>query len=410
MDKWSDKQAVKQKALELWNKGVILKMLLEERNLLKMDLLSKEHPLKIKIDGPKSADIKDDFEKAMLFSSKWFMQSDLEVEYTEISSRLMGHQKVPAYVVFYSIYDFLAFIGKRHEYERLRKALMFMPPYLVSYIRKKPLSYLKYSSIFSKLTLIVNYLIRHPRPGIYLRELSLPSVDTKFIEKHKGILSEILDSVLPPEFIDQNENRSSGFEKRYGFLCKPERIRFRILDPRIKLPFISKECPDVTLDSQSFAGLTIDCQYVIVCENEISFLSLPKLPSCIGIFGSGYGFSALGQAQWLRSKKIIYWGDLDTHGLAILSEFRKTMFPCKVDSILMDFDTLNKYKQYCVEEPKARNNELMSLNENESLAYRALVENKIGKEIGLEHVRLEQEFIPWDEVTDILRKRIGELL
>ena len=76
----------------------------------------------------------------------------------------------------------------------------------------------------------------------------------------------------------------------------------------------------------------------------------------------------------------------------------------------MDFDTLNKYKQYCVEEPKARNNELMSLNEDESLAYRALVENKIGKEIGLEHVRLEQEFISWDEVTDILRKRIGELL
>ena len=47
MDKWSDKQAVKQKALELWNKGVILKMLLEERNLLKMDLLSKEHPLPV---------------------------------------------------------------------------------------------------------------------------------------------------------------------------------------------------------------------------------------------------------------------------------------------------------------------------------------------------------------------------
>lgn len=410
MGKWSDKQAIKQKGLELWNKGIILKMLLENVNPLEMDFLSKDNPLKIKIDGPKSADIKDDFEKAMLFTHKWFMYSDLEVEYTNISSRLMGRQKVPSNVVFYSIYDFLSFIGKRHEYDCIRKDLMFMPPYMIAYIRKKPLSYLKYSSIFSKLTLIVNYLIRHPRPGIYLRELSLPSIDSKFIEKHKGILSEILDYVLPAELINMEENRSSGFEKRYGFLCKPERIRFRILDPRIKLPFISNECPDITLDSQSFACLSLDCQHVIVCENEISFLSLPKLPSSIGIFGAGYGFSALAQAQWLKTKKIIYWGDLDTHGFAILSEFRKTMFPCDVESIFMDFATLVKYKKYCVEEPKPRIDELISLNEDESLAYRALVDNKIGIEFGLEHVRLEQEFIPWDEVTDILGKKIGELL
>lgn len=408
MEKWSSLRTVKQKCLDQWNQGKIISLLLESDNLFAPEIFTPDSPYKVKIAGPKAADIRKDFEKSMSFTQKWMIQNEVKVEFTVVSTKLMGHQKVPVNAVFCDIYDFIDFIGMRHEFDLIKAELTNMPQCLIDFIRRRPQSYLKYRSDFFRIQMIVSYLLNHPMPKIYLRELPIPSVDTKFLENHKGIIGEVLDFVLPPDFVNKEESRSAGFAKRYGFKDKPERIRFRILDPMIRFPLINNDCPDITLDSQSFANLDLDCKNVIVCENEVSFLALPNLPSCIGIFGSGYGFSPLKKADWLKKRKIVYWGDLDTHGFAILSEFRKAMAPCAVDSFFMDFNTLIKHKSFCVEEPKARNDELIMLTDEESLAYRALVDNKIGLELNLNHVRLEQELIPWNEVERELKKKISD--
>ena len=57
-----------------------------------------------------------------------------------------------------------------------------------------------------------------------------PLVDTKFIESHRDVLIELFDLVLPPEAIDRSATGAFGFCQRYGFLDKPLRIRFRLLD------------------------------------------------------------------------------------------------------------------------------------------------------------------------------------
>ncbi|MGI6299138.1 MAG: Wadjet anti-phage system protein JetD domain-containing protein [Saccharofermentanales bacterium] len=41
------------------------------------------------------------------------------------------------------------------------------------------------------------------------------------------------------------------------------------------------------------------------------------------IFGAGYGFDHLASASWLNQKDIYYWGDIDTHGFAILNQLRR---------------------------------------------------------------------------------------
>ncbi|MBO6259080.1 MAG: hypothetical protein J6M93_07090 [Succinivibrio sp.] len=407
MNNWSTKQTVKQKCLEIWNRGDLIRALLDQDNLMSFDLFEIIGPLKVKLEGPKAQDIRNDFEKVMNFSVKWLAQTELTVETVEYSSRLMGRQRVPSSVVFNSVDEYLAFIGKRHEYRAIRTELMRMPSRFCDFIRKKPQTYLKYRDCFYKIRLIADYLLKNPNPGIYLRELSIQTIDTKFIENHKGVLGEVLDAVLPKSSINPDENHSRGFSRRYGFKDKPERIRFRILDPQLKFPLINCKCPDITLDAASFAALSLDVRYAIVCENEISFLSLPHLRSTVAIFGSGYGFSALKQAVWLKSLKIFYWGDLDTHGLAILSSFREALNPCEVESVFMDYETLTKYKNLCVEEPKPREDIPTGLTQKEGLAYRALLDNKIGRELGLKHVRLEQEFISWDEVETFFLESIG---
>ena len=56
------------------------------------------------------------------------------------------------------------------------------------------------------------------------------------------------------------------------------------------------------------------------------------------IFGAGYGFEMLNHARWLASRRIHYWGDIDTHGFAILDQLRRRFE--HVESFLMDRETL----------------------------------------------------------------------
>lgn len=43
---------------------------------------------------------------------------------------------------------------------------------------------------------------RHPRSGLYLRQLDIVGVDTKFIENRETLLSELLDIVLPADAVE----------------------------------------------------------------------------------------------------------------------------------------------------------------------------------------------------------------
>jgi hypothetical protein len=41
------------------------------------------------------------------------------------------------------------------------------------------------------------------------------------------------------------------------------------------------------------------------------------------IFGGGYAVNVLERLDWLVSLDLAYWGDLDTHGFAILNRLRR---------------------------------------------------------------------------------------
>ena len=81
---------------------------------------------------------------------------------------------------------------------------------------------------------------------------------------------------------------------------------------------------------------------------------------------------------------MLYWGDLDTHGFAILDELRAH---CPhAESLLMDRETLLEFKQFWEQEPKAMARELTRLSAEEQALYDDLRHNRLG-----ERVRLEQE-------------------
>jgi len=79
------------------------------------------------------------------------------------------------------------------------------------------------------------------------------------------------------EVIGNNTKPVVGqFAARYGFLEKPVMIRFRVLDPEIERG-LRPLCPDMALDAESFGQLRIGFRRVFVMENEINFLSFPRV-------------------------------------------------------------------------------------------------------------------------------------
>ena len=189
--------------------------------------------------------------------------------------------------------------------------------------------------------------------------------------------------------------------RRYGFLDKPERIRFRILDPAHALvpggAGRHADIQDITLDATTFAKLDTGVSRVFITENEVNFLALPGVEGGMAIFGAGYGFENLGRARWLSRCRLLYWGDVDTHGFAILDELRGHFG--HVESFLMDRETFLAFESLWGEESGPIDRDLPNLTAEERTLYDDLRLDRIGP-----NLRLEQEHIGFEWVKRRLER------
>lgn len=230
----------------------------------------------------------------------------------------------------------------------------------------------------------------------YLRQVDAPGVDSKFIEAHRGLLTELLDLALPPEAIDALATGTTQFARRYSFLDKPVRIRFRLLDP--SLPSC-QGLPDITLDATNFAMLALPIERVFITENETNLLAFPRVARAIVVFGAGHGWDALARAAWLHRCHLHYWGDIDTHGFAILDQLRGH-FP-QAASFLMDRETQQAHRPHWGEEPEPARHELSRLTTEEAALYDELRFDRIQPRL-----RLEQERLGFDWLGERLRRAL----
>jgi hypothetical protein len=106
----------------------------------------------------------------------------------------------------------------------------------------------------------------------------------------------------------------------------------------------------------------------------------------IVIFGSGYGWEALAQARWLAQCSIHYWGDIDTHGFAILDQLRAHL--PHVESLLMNRATLMAHKALCGREETPVTHDLPRLTEQERDLFNDLRDNRIRPGLRLEQERI----------------------
>jgi hypothetical protein len=299
--------------------------------------------------------------------------------------------------------DALHLIGKGSEARRfaaLATATRERAPVLVPWLQANALRALALADRWPRLLDIVQWLQARPRPGVYLRQVDLPGVHSKYIEEHAAVLSELFDLVLPADAIDSSVTGAANLARRYGFRAKPVRVRFRLLDPQRSLLGTSV-AEDVTVDHGTFALLAPAVSRVFITENEVNFLAFPPVADAMVVFGAGYGFDMLAAVRWLQQRTIHYWGDIDTHGFAILDQLRGH-FP-HVESFLMDRATLLAHREQWTDEPQPVLRELSRLAASE----RALFDELRWQRLEDMHVRLEQERIGFGRLVQVLASLVN---
>jgi hypothetical protein len=354
-------------------------------------------PLGLAVRSPTARESTARFEEAREWSRAWEAQvrrwpgAGLRLERRGVGGRLAGANELPARVWVDGYEGLWWALGVGPQVRRLeglvdqtRGALPELVPWVVGH----PLRVLALAEEWARLVATAGWV--RDRPGCdYLRQVDVPGVDTKFIESHRGVLSDLLDVVLDAGRIDDGVPRSD-FVRRYGFRAKPGYVRLRTLGGGGLVGGFS----EVMVRAQELAVDPPSASTVLVVENEVTFLALPDVADAVAVLGSGYAVGGVG-GQWLAGRDVLYWGDLDTHGFAILDRLRHLVPGAR--SVLMDRNTLLAHRGQWVREPRPTASRLDRLTAAEAGLYRDLVEGTFGSA-----VRLEQERISYGAIRRAL--------
>jgi hypothetical protein len=387
---WTSPADLRAQLSRRWERGDLLRACVGE---------AVDWPLRLALKSPSAADLADRFEEVRAWAELITRIPRVRVEWRERNHRVQGLQRLPAAIWVDTLEDALAWLGKAEDARRFRACWAQTAaelPEALPWLGAHPLQALALADSWSRLLAVVRWVQAHPRPGVYLRQVDVPGVDSKFIEAHRGVLSGLLDLALLPPVIDAAASGAAQFTRRYGFLDKPARVRFRLLDASIALLPGPRGSSDLTLDADSFAGLVLPVERVFVTENETNFLTFPPVERSLVIFGAGYGWDALAGAGWLHRCALFYWGDIDTHGFAILDQLR-CHFPHAV-SLLMDRATLLAHEVHWGTEREPLRRDLPRLTVDESALYDDL---RAGRPAA--GVRLEQERVGYGWLQNRLR-------
>ncbi len=388
---WTTPAELRAQLMRRWDKGELLAEIVAPGDLF---------PLRLSLRGPTSSDLSERFDEVRAWAAGLQQSPGCRLVMREVRHRVIGQNSLPGEAWVDTPDDALRLVGKARDaraFQALLAITLRQQPTLL-----QPLRALALSEVWPQLLDIVAWLQAHPRPDIYLRQVDLPGVHSKFIESQRGVLSELLDLTLPADAIDTMASGAAQFARRYGFRDKPLRVRLRFLDPEHSA-WVSGADADYTISQQAFARLAPDVRHVFITENEINFLAFPPAAGSLVVFGAGYGFEAIARATWLQQCGLHYWGDIDTHGFAILDQLR-AQFP-HAQSFLMDHDTLLVHQAQWTLEPQPTQRDVPRLNEAERRVYDDLRWRRLRDE----PLRLEQERINFSRVERAVMKAVMAL-
>ncbi len=312
-----------------------------------------------------------------------------EVRWTDRRWPLLGTQRLPETLTLDEPEAVAAFIGQAEEWQRARRrylgilevwpALAAVLPRHLEVLAGWP------DRELEQLAELLRWLLEHPRSELYIRQLPVAGIDTKWLEGRQKVVKDWLGAIA-------GEGSTDDLYALTGLRRLPVMLRMRVLDPGLRHRIGG--LGDIQAPVAELAALELPIERVLIVENLQTGLALEDMSGTVAFMGQGYAVEPFGEIPWLGALPCYYWGDLDTHGLAILDGLRQYLPWAR--SLLMDEATLLAYRElWSHEASPAYGRELPRLDPAESALYQALCDGRWGP-----GVRLEQERIPWGYVMD----------
>ena len=341
-------------------------------------------PLSIPIRGPSARQIGERLAEVRQWAAEWAEATcgPLRVEYKQVGGRHFGANSIPCRAWLDGYDEAWALLKVGPDVRRLNELMeAARGTRLIPWLTGHPMRALRLAGAWDKLLDTVRWIEQRQALGMYLRQIDVPGVDTKFIERYKGVLTELLDAQLEPSRV---EIAAADFAGRYGFLRRPGYVRFRVAGG-------FRGFSELSVRTNEFAAAPDGITRAYVIENEITYLAFPVPVAAMAILGGGYAVPVLEPLGWLTGLDVVYWGDIDTHGFAILNRLRHHLPHAR--SILMDRATLLGHRDHWGIEPSPTAAALDRLDRAESALYADLLSNAYAPS-----VRLEQERISFSAV------------
>lgn len=375
---WTTAADIAAKVRRRWDDGSLLRAHAEGSPFV---------PIEVSLRGPRASQIGDDVGAVR----EWIAALDAgrrddsryTLEWQSIGGRQIGRNRIPVRAVLSSFDQAWALLGVASTVRRFDELLALVDghPPVRAWVVSQPHRALELSDQMPRLIAAYVWLDKHRGSQRYLREISAPGVDTKFAEKHRAVLASMLGVSAT----------ASGFLADLGLRSKSGLVRFRPA-PTLGLP---SSLTEIAVRSEELAQLQLRPRVAVIVENEISYLSIDVPDGGIVFWGRGFDVDSVGRLPWLARAVIIYWGDIDTHGFAILDRLRAWL--PRARSVLMDRETLLAHRDRWVTEDRPTRSALTRLTDDEADLYSDLVADGLG-----ERVRLEQERIDWGWVQERL--------
>lgn len=403
-----------------------------------------EWPLSVSLDRPTRAVVLRDIAAVKTWSATWRAwldrrrPTDPSVEVDEVAWPGMGPQTFASRLTFADASAVARFVGESVAWDlasaRRARLLTSWPllarsglgTFYMDLTRETPAD-------FERLMALLSWFVAHPDSGLYVRQLPVEGVDTKWVDRtRRSLVSQLLlrvkGGIAPPDAPEAvaadaqqaepvNPSATSGGEKSadslpaYDFyrICglrrPPIRARIAVLCPDLRQQIGGVR--DLESSIEDLARLPIRPRGIVVVENLETAYSLEDAPGVIAAVKLGNAVGLVSQFPWARGLPVLYWGDVDTYGFSILAQARQALEPhgSGVESVLMDALTVEKYLKLIVKEPvQASNVDRRWLRPTELEVYEGL----LGKRWGIS-VRIEQERLPWPEASALLREWILRL-
>ncbi len=314
-----------------------------------------------------------------------------EIKWVERRWANLGVQRLPERILIPDPSQLVRWIGKDQLWSSATEryaAIVNRWPQIAGVLPKYFKVLTDYSDAdFRRLFSVLEWFETHPDSNLYIRQLPIEGIDTKWISPRKSLISEWLGII-------KEIDRGKDFYGLTGLRHEPVTIRVRILDNHLRS--LIGNIGDISLPISDLQQLHLPVKKVYIVENLQTGLAFGDIPGAIVFMGLGYAVDLLGEIDWLNNLPIYYWGDIDTDGYAILNRVR-SYFP-HARSILMDEATLIDHNHlWGKDEKTVSSTTLLMLTEEEKRLYEGLCNHNWAK-----NLRLEQERIPWDYAWDRL--------